>query len=506
MEVAVHHALAAQNAVLPPSPARDAHLRALRDGALAVVTGQQVGLFLGPLYTLYKAASAIRLARALSEESGEPVVPVFWLQTEDHDLPEIASVQALDRDGMPVTLRLPADREDPRIPIAHRTLPQEMGAALGTLRRALQGLPHAERHLELLARHYRSGAGWSSAFAGVLGELFAPEGLVLLDPRDGAMVTVAARVHRRALEDAEGISAALAERAARLEAEGRPVQVHVRRDSPLSFFHPDGPAGPRVRLDRCGDGRFAEHTGARTWSRSELLATLESEPLRFSTSALLRPILQDTLLNTAAYVGGPAEVAYFAQLPPLYEAFGMTMPRVLQRSRFRLVDREARSLLEALGLSAASLPVKLAEDALLGGANAGTTASLSADALEQKLVEAFERALTEAGPALAQAGSALETPLRKTRSSVRRYVGKLAKHYGRAVLHADGERVAQARRLLARLQPEGAPQERIFGLSSFSAQVGDRALVERVLAAVELTRTGTDGLLAPVTAQKDLLL
>lgn len=503
MEVAVHHALAAQNAVLPPSPARDAHLRALREGARAVVTGQQVGLFLGPLYTLHKAASTIRLAQELSKRSGEPVVPVFWLQTEDHDLPEIASTQALGSDGLPLTLKVPSDRDDPRIPIAHRVLPSEVMGALSSLRRAFAGLPHAQEHLERLSRHYRPGAGWSQAFAGMLAELFAPEGLVLVDPRDPALAPIAARVHRRAIEEAGALSRALQDRAAELEAQGRPVQVHVRPDSPLSFFHPDGPEGPRVRLERDGEDRFKEHGGTRTWTRAELLSLLESEPLRFSTSALLRPILQDTLLRTAAYVGGPAEVAYFAQLPPLYAGFGIPMPRVLQRARFRIVDEPARRLAASLELTPGSktLPAKLEEDALLV-ASEGVKGGLTPDVLERRLIEGFEKALAEAGPSLERVGDALATPLRKTRSSVSRYVGKLARHYARAVLHADGEKVTQVRKLLARLQPDGAPQERVFGLSTFAAQVGDRALVEQVLAGVELHESA-DGP-GIETAQRDL--
>src|SRR5579859_4470829 len=131
----VHRVLVAQNARLAPSPARDAHLAALQRGAAAIVTGQQVGLFLGPLYTLYKAASAVVLARALAARAGTPVVPVFWLQTEDHDLPEIASVAVPCRDGV-TTLAVPVDAAN-RIAIAHCTLPPEIAGCLDALSAAL---------------------------------------------------------------------------------------------------------------------------------------------------------------------------------------------------------------------------------------------------------------------------------------------------------------------------------------------------------------------------------
>src|SRR5262249_29515811 len=149
-------AVAAQNAHLPPSPARDANLRALAAGAPAVVTGQQVGLFLGPLYTIYKAATAIRLARARG------AVPIFWLQTEDHDLVEIARVACPGR-----TVELPA-APDARVAIAHCVLPAEVERALAELGAELRCHVGAEAHLERLARHYRPGARWSEAFAGVM--------------------------------------------------------------------------------------------------------------------------------------------------------------------------------------------------------------------------------------------------------------------------------------------------------------------------------------------------
>ncbi|HET9624049.1 MAG TPA: bacillithiol biosynthesis BshC, partial [Kofleriaceae bacterium] len=194
---AVHRALVAQNASLPASPARDAHLAALGRGAAVVVTGQQVGLFLGPLYTIYKAASAIVIARALTAELGAPVVPVFWLQTEDHDLPEIASL------GVPglaacETIAAPVDADN-RISIAHRTLPAEIAGCLDRLDEVLGEGIFAREHVERLRRHYRPGAPWAAAFAGVLGELFAPEGLVMIDPRDPVLAAEVAPVHARAL-------------------------------------------------------------------------------------------------------------------------------------------------------------------------------------------------------------------------------------------------------------------------------------------------------------------
>ena len=199
-------ALETQNARYENSPARDAHLSALRNGAAAVVTGQQTGLFLGPLYTVYKAASTIRLARSLADRWGSPVVPVFWLQTEDHDVAEIAVYHVARAHDEPLTLRLDMPR-DP-ISVAHRVLPASVTDVLAQLAGAVSRLPHGEEHVACLERHYQAGAGWGQAFAGVLATLFAEDGLVLVDPRDPALAALASPVHRRALIDAQPIARA----------------------------------------------------------------------------------------------------------------------------------------------------------------------------------------------------------------------------------------------------------------------------------------------------------
>jgi bacillithiol synthase len=467
--------LVAQNAGLAPSPAREAHLAALGRGAAAVVTGQQVGLFLGPLYTIYKAASAIVLARVLSAETGTPVVPVFWLQTEDHDLPEISTC------GVPGPARCemiaaPIEAEN-RVSIAHRTLPAEIAGCLDRLRDALGEGPLAQAHLERLGRHYRAGAPWAAAFAGVLAELFAPEGLVVIDPRDPTLAALVAPIHARALDDADAIAAGLIARAGELEREGRSIPIHVRPGAPLSFFHPDGAQGPRVRLEPVAGG-FAEVGGGAVHTAGELHAALRDDPRRFSTSALLRPIVQDTLLPTVAYVGGPSEVAYFAQLAPLYRAFGLALPFAVPRARFRIVDPRTGKLLARLGLTARD--AELSEPALLARLRPPGADPDVAHRLLDPFVAAHGALAAElAGdPELARA-------LARTRASVERSVGKLARKLERTQLYADAERVDAVRRLRAMLAPDGAPQERVLGLAGLAAKLGDRQVIERVLAAID---------------------
>lgn len=472
---AVAEAIERQNARFPPSATRDAHLAALRRGAAAVVTGQQVGLFLGPLFTLYKAAAAIRNARALAEETGAAVVPIFWLQTEDHDLPEIARVALPDREGERICLELPASPRE-RISIAHRTLPREIDAVLASLDGVIGDLHHGPAHLALLRRHYRPGAGWGEAFAGVLAELL--DELVIVDPRDPALAAAAASVHRRALEGAELISRALLRRCGELEAAGFAPAVHVRDGAPLSFFHPEGPAGPRYRLDPAAGG-FAEVGGERIHARADLLARLEEAPLSFSTSALLRPILQDTLLPTAAYVGGPGEIAYFAQLAPLYRAFDLPMPLVVPRARFRVLEGRTRRLLERLGLQPDDAARPEAELLARCGAGAGLP---EAEAVAQALLAPFAAELDRLRAA---AGALpLDRSFARTRRSVERAVERFVARYARERVRSDERLVADVRRLANLLAPAGVPQEREHGLAWYAARYGGPGFVRAILDAV----------------------
>ena len=472
----VHRAVVAQQASLAPSPARDAHVAALASGAAAVVTGQQVGLFLGPLYTIYKAASAVVLARVLAEETGTPVVPMFWLQTEDHDVVEVASCGVAAGASCEM-VSVPADRDN-RISIEHLALPDEIDQALAKVAELVGDGPDATAHLERLRRHYRRGASWSGAFAGVLAELFAPEGLVVIDPRDPALAAAAAPVHARALDDAPRIAAALIARADELERAGEPVQVHVREGAPLAFFHPDGAERARVRLEPRGEG-FGEVGGERVHDRGALQAALAADPRTFSTSALLRPIVQDTLLPTVAYVGGPGELAYFAQLGPLYGAFDLAPPMIVRRASFRIVDDRARKLLARLGIAATDCEHRSEPELVARIRGPETVAAAS------RLLDPFIAAHDQLAATLASANPAITRALAKTRATVERSIQKFATKLQRVTAYEDAELLDAVRRLRAWLAPDGEPQERTLGLPCFAARGGDRVLVERVLAAID---------------------
>ena len=468
-----------QAASLPISPARDQAIAALdQPGATSVVTGQQVGVFLGPLYTVHKAASAVARARWLAERTGRPCIPVFWLQTEDHDWAEVARFDGCVR-GTWLRGRLAGEsRAEARVSLAQRRLPPDVEFHLGSVSRALAPLPHGAEVSALLARHYVAGRPPGTAFAGVLAELFADEALVLLDPRTPAMASLAAPVLRFALDEADPIGALLEERCAALARHGFHEQVHTRHAS-LAFFHPAGPEGPRFRPERDGDG-FRTPLGR--ISRAELRARLADDPLSFSTSALLRPLVQDTLLPTAAYLGGPAECTYFAQLPPIYARAGLELPMIGPRARFRVVDPWTAATLDRLGLQ----PEDTDQPVHALAARLHAWPGWMDGALRQRLLGPIDRQLDAVRPEAVTLDPALARAVEKTRAHVARGVDRLIARLQRAALVGSGvgTRALDALgQVTTALRPAGLPQERVHGFWAIAAEVGPRALISALVSA-----------------------
>ncbi|MFP2926522.1 bacillithiol biosynthesis cysteine-adding enzyme BshC, partial [Pyxidicoccus sp. 3LG] len=343
--------------------------------------------------------------------------------------------------------------------------------------------PHADEFLSLLERAYRPEATMAEAFTEALSTIFAEEGLIFLDPRDPRLAPLAAPVHRLAIQEAEAISAALASRVDALSDAGFAVQVHIRPGSPLGFFSPDGPEGPRYRLDPLGPDTWSlvGHPDAKTVTTAELLGWLEREPLRFTTSALLRPLLQDTWLPTAAYVGGPGELAYFAQLEPLYAHAGLPMPLVVPRARFRVLDDRARRWLGKVGLTPDDLS-RPREELLARLAARDTTQALEApEALEARLFGAFAAELDRLDAPLLALDPNLKDALERTRGTVRVAVSRLTGRYARALARRDGTTAERVDRLRTFLTPNDEPQERVLGLPYYASRIGMRAFTKQVL-------------------------
>ena len=455
--------LAAQNSSSAAQPA----LAALSQGAGAILTGQQVGLFGGPLYTPFKAATAIARARK-STSAGHPHAAIFWLASEDHDFAEVDHVT------------FPAGRE-----LATLTYGKAPKSAVPAGRIVFDDsiTPLVERAVELLgpsattdalAVAYKPGRTLAEAFADLYSSLFAAQGLLIVDAAGRDFHRLGAPVLRAAVECANELHSALIERGQALEAAGYHVQVAVAPQSSLLFLI-DGKSSARIALRRTEptptEPNGLWHADHQTFSTADLLGILDSEPERISPAALLRPVFQDFLFGTTAQVGGPAEIAYLAQSTVLFERIlGRQTPPI---ARFSATIIEP-SIAELLRKHDLSLEQVFAEE------NAGTLAQrLAASSMpietKQKLAatgNALDAELTILVEWLQSQDKGLGQSADTAAGKMRYQMNRLRTLAANFQLQREATLTRHANSIFNALYPGSVLQERIHGAAYYFARYG----------------------------------
>ncbi|HEY6371775.1 MAG TPA: bacillithiol biosynthesis cysteine-adding enzyme BshC, partial [Candidatus Sulfotelmatobacter sp.] len=336
-----------QNKSWDASPKALANLDRLRKGAAAVVTGQQVGLFGGPMFAIYKALTAVKLAEEATA-AGVDAVPVFWLATYDHDLAEVNHVFIPGPDGALQALAT-TSHDVPGAPVSAVRLGDEI---VPVVEEAAKLLGDSEA-AHVLRETYRPGETLGTAFARFYARVFAEWGVILLDASDGELDRAAEPIYRSAVERAEELSAALLKRGEALEAAGYHQQVKVTSSSVLLFTLQHGARTPIHRRDHGGATEFVigSDAGAEKLSPAQLLDRISATPVQFSPNVLLRPIVEDYLLPTLAYTGGAAETAYFAQAGAVYEALLGRVTPIVPRFSATIVEPKMQRLIERHGIN-----------------------------------------------------------------------------------------------------------------------------------------------------------
>jgi bacillithiol biosynthesis cysteine-adding enzyme BshC len=471
---AVAEALARQQEARGSAKAA-ARARALAEpGASAIVTGQQAGLFGGPLFVLWKALATVVVARQLEAERGRPVVPVFWVASDDHDFAEIRTTTVVDASAALRTLRYAPDEEPVGRPAWDIVLDESVAALVDELARALPPALGRDEAVELLSACYRPGVTLAAAFATLVSRLL-PD-LVVLDPADEALKRLAQPVLAREIEEGSPSSRLALAAGRALLAAGYHQQVPVRPGFLNLFAIVEG---QRRALATSGDAVEVRGTRVR-WSAKEALALLEREPRLFSPGALLRPLVQDALLPTAAYVAGPAEIAYHAQIGPSYAHFSVPRPALVPRPSLTLVEPQQSRTLENEKLSLADLagdPERLVSRwAREDYPDVEAAFSRAREAVERELV-AVEAVLGAHDETLRQAAAA-------ARGRALHPLTGLHEKALRALKKRDQGRADRLRRTRDALFPGGSLQERGLGLIGLVGRHGT-ALVESVAAELQ---------------------
>jgi bacillithiol synthase len=453
-----------------PPEAMAATRRLAEPGSVAIVTGQQAGLFGGPAFTLLKAVTAIRLAERVAREHGAAAVPVFWIDAEDHDWDEVRTCAVLDDQLALAVIEAAAPDGAGERTIGSLRWPDAITRAADALFEALPVTEFTPWLQEVVRAAYAPGRGVAESFGRVLEALLGPHGLVVYDASDPAAKPLVGELFARELEH-PGRTALLAARAgADLVARGYHMQVTPHAGS-AALFQLDG---GRVPVGH-EDARFIADGVA--VSEAEMVARARARPETFSPNVLLRPLVQDTLLPTVAYVAGPNELAYLAQLRGVYEAFGVPMPLMQPRATATLIDAAGARFLSRYGVPLEALQAR-DEHALN-------------ELLKTLLPPSVERTIREAHDDLASrmeavidAVAAIDPTLEgRARSSLGRMQHELGTLHAK-VLQAAKRRDDTLRRQFTHVQaqafPGGQPQERAVGGISFVARYGP-AVVTRLL-------------------------
>ncbi|HET7461664.1 MAG TPA: bacillithiol biosynthesis cysteine-adding enzyme BshC [Longimicrobium sp.] len=444
-------------ALTPTSPRAAERLRRFVDeGGAMVTTGQQAGLFTGPLYTVHKILSAIRLAGALERRLGVLVLPVFWAASEDHDFAEVNHAYAVDAAGELRRVQVAATSRI-AVPMSEMRLGDDVIAALDAFARTvggeIAGDGDASNPIALLRDAYRPGVTVAEAFRAAIVALFSDFDLLVTDAADAALKAASAEVLLGELANAAEHERLIAQQTAALGAAGYTTQVTLVEGATNVFWH--GPAG-RERLYRDGDG-FEAKDARRRFTLDELRAILGDDPRALSPNVFLRPVVESAVFPTLSYVGGPAETAYFAQVRPLFAAFGIRAPVAFPRFGATLVPGEVADARERAGIPDEELRLpqhELWERVARRHMPAELWARL--DALRAALVDGFGGVMDVAGGIDVNLDPAVGARRNRVLLEVARSERTIIRHFKQrnAALERD------VRTVRNHLRPNGIPQER----------------------------------------------
>ena len=444
--------------------------------ALTIVTGQQVGLFGGPLYTLYKAVTAVKLARHLAARLHRPVVPVFWLEGGDHDLEEVSSV-CLQGSGDCGRIHYRGHQRPANGnlgSVGSMVFTEDMARVRQEVRSCLPASAFRDEVLERYYAAYRPGVTFTDAFARTISTLLGDYQIVLMDPEDCDLKELAAPIMRREITDHAHTFNELAATTAELQDRFH-AQVNVR---PFNLFVLSEHGREAVQSD--GE-QFRLQQSGRTVTLAELL---DIAPCLLSPNVVMRPLVQDYLLPTLSYVAGPGEIAYFAQFKSLYDWAGLPMPVVFPRSSLTLVEPRTHRVMKQYGLDLPSMKEEIS-------------------VLMRRIVltgTPLEDAFARAGDSLAACAGALKDEVsrvehtlgRSTEATLRQWqkeLAKLQKRVERAEKNRHEQLDSQLTRCRQALYPQGSLQERTLPVLSYLARYGD-GILQTIYKGIDIGGTG----------------
>ncbi|MCB9030107.1 MAG: bacillithiol biosynthesis cysteine-adding enzyme BshC [Deltaproteobacteria bacterium] len=438
----------------------DSQLEKLDDpNVVFVVTGQQLGLLGGPLFTLYKILTAIKYASDLEKSYRVPVIPIFWLQSEDHDFDEIAEAHIYDADLKTSKIKLTMDQS-------------KLGGPVGELLLSTSDVQDLKEQIDdpkfnLIVDKYAESKKLSLVFSEIIREFCSELGLVCFDFHAADLKPQLLGLILDAFSKSSEIASVLKTRENELSQLGIKPQVHVREDSPLLFVTENN---QRMRVQN------------NSYSTEQIEKLIREEPKRISTSALIRPLVQDSLFKTVAYIAGPGEFQYWLQLKPLYQFFKLPQPLVVPRAKMFISEQAQTKLLRKLSIDVEDLrkdKLELVKELV----------EFNLEKDFQELEGHLKDSFSKIEPHLLELDQNLKSPLAKTLNSSLQNLEKLKRKAERSFVNRNAILTEQVDRLVQYFYPDNVPQERVIAAASFFTAYGSE-FVSKIYNEIDLKQLG----------------
>ncbi|MDZ7806807.1 MAG: bacillithiol biosynthesis cysteine-adding enzyme BshC [Gracilimonas sp.] len=446
--------------------------------ALAVVTGQQLGMYGGPVFTIYKTLTAIALANKYEKELGRPVVPVFWMADEDHDFDEISWTGIAGRDNF-AKIELKQTGKD--IPVFNEVLDDTLERFRENVKDEMFDTDFSKELWRIIDQHYQEGRTHGEAFAGFINNLFANEGVLIAGSNHNGLKKLLADDLAKSISSADAVYKAIEEKSTELESAFH-RQV-INGDSNLFYLNEDS---KRIKIHRDVDKWTAEN---KIWSTDDLVKDIEEKPESFSPNVFLRPIIQDRLLPTLGYVSGPGELAYYGQMRSFYGVFGLEMPLIIPRYTATIIESGISRILEKLPFKVCEYDQRI-ED--LESAYVEQTDNVDLEEVFDEWKEKLEEAAEKPLKVIDDIDPTLDGTVGKTVAGFENELNKLKGKVYRSIKQQEETQLKRIEKIKINLFPDGGLQERsvspIYFMNKYGTDIWHKMLEEMIEQGVDLTK------------------
>lgn len=451
----------------------------LEKDTYAIVTGQQVGIFTGPLYTIYKTATAIKLCSHLGHEFKANFIPIFWMESNDHDIKEVNHIYLVDSQSNLIKLEYTPSGYIPGSTMKNIIIEEDFSDFIHDFYLHFHDTEFKSEIFKIIEESYRPSQNLSYGFACMMSKLFGKYGLVILDPSDSQIKELVSEIFRKEIENPLRSTKSINAMGEKLEAQGYESQIEKKEDSTCLFIEENGIR--RKLLYR--DGHFEVDGIKATLTQEQLLEKLQAAPWKFSPNVALRPVTQDYILPTVAYVAGPGEISYFAQLNEVYQYNDVSMPIIYPRSGLIIIESKIQKIIDIYNLDISDLALNYEElFSKISKQKAGKNLEEIIEPSRSEVNKIFEKLTKEL--------SNFDSNLKNISESVRRKVDHqfsiLKEKAYQSQRSRDEITRNQIKRACINIYPDGKPQERVFNIVQYLILYGLQ-FIEDVMSAIKLS-------------------